>query len=105
MSVSLDVALLSECILPHHLETNRSCFDIAAELHDGQPGWGPDFNPGMPVAEFVTAALAGFANRQETVAVGHAKQVFDEFEEAKGKRVGPTWENVRKAMGKTHLFE
>lgn len=76
-----------------------------AELHDKQPGWGPDFNPGMPVADFVTAAIEGFAARKETVAVGVAQKVWDDFEEARGQRVRPQWEMIKKAMGQAHKIE
>ncbi|KAL2163801.1 hypothetical protein VTH06DRAFT_5860 [Thermothelomyces fergusii] len=78
---------------------------VQTELHNGQPGWGPDFNPGMPVDVFVREALAGFAAGEETVAVGQARAVFDEFEAEKGRRVGPVWANIRKAMGKAHTFD
>lgn len=74
-------------------------------MHNGQPGWGPDFNPGMPVAEFVDAAMAGFATKSETVAVGHAQGMFDEFEAEKGRRVGPQWEISKKALGTAHRFD
>lgn len=76
-----------------------------AELHDGQPGWDPGFNPGMPVADFVEDTLQGLAAQDETIAVGHAKQVFDEFEANKGTRVGPAWEMARKNLGKAHQFD
>lgn len=59
----------------------------------------------MPVDVFVKEALAGFEAGEETVAVGPAKAVFDEFEAEKGRRVGPVWANIRKAMGKAHTFD
>ncbi|KAL9052434.1 MAG: hypothetical protein Q9162_005403 [Coniocarpon cinnabarinum] len=78
---------------------------ITAELHTGQPGWSSDFNPGMPVGHFVTAAMAGFEAGDETVAVGMAKNTWDQFEEARGQRVGPQWEATRKALGTAHTFD
>ena len=78
---------------------------LPAELHAGQPGWGPDFNPGMPVADFVTAVMDGLNAKQETVAVGMAKGVWDQFEEARGQKVGPQWEMTKKALGKAHTFD
>ncbi|KAL2185856.1 NADP-dependent dehydrogenase-like protein [Thermothelomyces heterothallicus CBS 203.75] len=78
---------------------------VQTELHNSQPGWGPDFNPGMPVDVFVKAALDGFVAGKETVAVGQAKAVYDEFEAEKGRRVGPVWAGIRKAMGKAHTFD
>jgi hypothetical protein len=56
----------------------------------------------MPVKEFVDAALIGFAAKDETVAIGHAKPVFDEFEAEKGRRVGPVWDTIKKNMGAAH---
>lgn len=73
-----------------------------AELHNKQPGWGQDFNPGMPVADFVTAAIEGFAAKKETVAIGMAQKVWDDFEEARGQRVRPQWEMTKKALGDAH---
>ena len=59
----------------------------------------------MPVDEFVTAALQGFKAKQETVAIGMAKNTWDQFEEARGQRVGPQWEMTKKALGKAHVLE
>ncbi|KAL9635769.1 MAG: hypothetical protein Q9164_003250 [Protoblastenia rupestris] len=78
---------------------------VQTELHNKQPGWGPDFNPGMPVADFINAAMEGFSAKQETVAVGMAKAVWDQFEEARGQRVGPQWELTKKALGSAHQFD
>ncbi|KAI0379430.1 NADP-dependent dehydrogenase-like protein [Hypomontagnella monticulosa] len=78
---------------------------VQTELHDGQPGWSPDFNPGMPVKQFVSESIAGFEAKEETVAIGQAKQIFDEFELEKGRRVGPVWEMIKKNMGKAHTFD
>ena len=76
-----------------------------AELHDGQPGWGPDFNPGMPVTDFVSEAMEGFAAKRETVAVGVAKMSWDQYEEVRGQKVGPFWEILKKAHGNAHKLE
>lgn len=78
---------------------------VQTELHNRQPGWSGDFNPGMPVTDFVSAVLDGFKARQETIAVGLAKATWDEFEEARGRRVGPQWEVIRKTMGSAHVLE
>ncbi|KAI1375395.1 NADP-dependent dehydrogenase-like protein [Hypoxylon crocopeplum] len=78
---------------------------VQTELHNGQPGWGEDFNPGMSVKQFCEEAIAGFETKEETVAVGPAKQAFDEFEREKGRRVGPFWATLRKTMGKAHTFD
>ena len=59
----------------------------------------------MPVADFVSAAMEGFVAKHETVAVGMAKEVWDEFEEARGQRVGPQWEMTKKALGSAHQLE
>jgi len=78
---------------------------VQTELHDGQPGWEPGFNPGMPVKDFVDEALKGFATKEEVVAVGHAKMVYDEFEVERSKRVRPAWEMAKKGLGKAHRFD
>ncbi|KAI0478382.1 NADP-dependent dehydrogenase-like protein [Xylariaceae sp. FL0804] len=78
---------------------------VQTELHDGQPGVSPDFNPGMPVKDFCEEAIVGFKSKSETVAVGQAKGVFDEFEAEKGRRVGPVWAYIKKNMGKMHTFD
>ena len=59
----------------------------------------------MPVADFIDAAMEGFAAKHETVAVGMAKGVWDQFEEARGQRVGPQWEATKKALGSAHRLE
>ena len=74
-------------------------------MHDGQPGWGPDFNPGMPVVSFVDAAMAGLATKTATVAVGPAEALYAEFEAEKERRVGPQWEAIRKAFGEAQNFD
>lgn len=57
------------------------------------------------MAEFVSLAMEGFAAKQETVAIGMAKATWDEFEEERGKRVGPGWERAKKALGSAHSLE
>ncbi|KAI8629898.1 NADP-dependent dehydrogenase-like protein [Xylariaceae sp. FL1651] len=78
---------------------------VQTELHDGQPGWGPDFNPGMTTKDFVDEAMTGFATKAETVAVGEAKAVYEEFEAEKSRRIGPDWAMRKKTMGKIHTFD
>lgn len=87
------------------LKLNLGTNKHQAELHNKQPGWGPDFNPGMPVADFVTAAIEGFAAKKETVAIGMAQKVWDDFEEARGQRVRPQWEMTKKALGDAHKIQ
>ncbi|KAF2204388.1 NADP-dependent dehydrogenase-like protein [Delitschia confertaspora ATCC 74209] len=87
--------LLSELITPL----------VQTELHDGQPGWGGDFNPGMPAAAFVEECLIGINQKQEVVAVGPAAGVYAEFEEAKDKRVGPQWQFFKKALAGAHQLD
>lgn len=75
-----------------------------AELHDKQPGWTE--NRGMPLEDFVTGAIEGFASKSETVAVGDmAKGQFDEFEAAKGPRTAKNFEMARKMFGSAHQLE
>ena len=56
------------------------------------------------MADFIDAAMEGFSAKQETVAVGMAKGMWDQFEEARGQRVGPQWELTKKGLGSAHQF-
>lgn len=58
----------------------------------------------MPVEQFVNETINGLEAKEETVAIRQAKQVFDEFEAEKGRRVGPAWAIIKKNMGKAHTF-
>lgn len=76
----------------------------AAELHDKQPGWTSESSPGMPVKDFVSESIRGFASGKESVAVGPAKAVFEEFEAAKNQRVSVVWAAIKNNLGeKVHV--
>ena len=59
----------------------------------------------MPVADFIDVAMEGFAAKHETVAVDMAKGIWDQFEEARGQRVGPLSEAIEKMLGSAHRLE
>ncbi|KAK0712771.1 NADP-dependent dehydrogenase-like protein [Lasiosphaeria miniovina] len=77
---------------------------VQTDLHAGQPGWAPDFNPGMPVVPFVDAVVAGLAAGDEIIAVGPAQAIYDEFEAERSRRVRPHWDMIRGHLGGAHQF-
>ena len=52
----------------------------------------------------MSAAMEGFASKSETVAIGMAREMFDEFEEAKASRVAILWDANKKALGSAHVL-
>jgi len=59
----------------------------------------------MPVDAFVDEALKGVEQKLPVIAVGHAAQVYAEFEAEKDKRVAPNWEIAKKNLGTAHRFD
>jgi len=79
---------------------------VQTELHDKQPGWGPDREVGMPVKDFVTAAMEGFDAELETVVVGDPqKTMWNEFEQKRNERTAPFWDMVKKHNPGVHVLD
>lgn len=84
--------------------THLTC--STAELHDQQPGWGPNRPVGMTTKDFVTAAMEGFEAKLETVVVGGPqKAMWDEFEQKRNERTGPFWAMVKKGNPGVHEID